>query len=407
MAFAGMVHFLRLREPYDARSKTNGGFMEGRDNGMREGDRREQGRNPQAMAADAGAAAAAASTAARPDGPWTVRRLIGWISTFLGEREVDSPRRTAEILLGEVLRVERLKLYMEPDRELEASELATLRALVARAGKHEPVQFLVGRWPFFGRDFKVAPCTLIPRPCTETLVERALDGYRARGGGSLRAIDLCTGTGCIAVSVALGLRAIARPSGAGCRPIRAADPATETVARDLAREAAPDAVQSGARATGAAAADAAACDITVVATEVVAEAVELARENARRLGASLDLRTGDLWSAARPGERFDLVVSNPPYVTDAEYAELDRNVKEYEPASALKGGRDGLDLVRRVVEGAAARLEAGGLLLVEIGWKHGDAARALVAGPRWSGVEILKDGEGIDRVLCAERTAVA
>jgi release factor glutamine methyltransferase len=141
--------------------------------------------------------------------------------------------------------------------------------------------------------------------------------------------------------------------------------------------------------------------------DVVAEAVELARENARRLGASLDLRTGDLWSAAHPGERFDLVVSNPPYVTDAEYAELDRNVKEYEPASALKGGRDGLDLVRRVVEGAAARLEAGGLLLVEIGWKHGDAARALVAGPRWSGVEILKDGEGIDRVLCAQRTAAA
>ena len=142
----------------------------------------------------------------------------------------------------------------------------------------------------------------------------------------------------------------------------------------------------------------------MIATDVVAEAVELARGNARRLGASIDLRVGDLWSAARDGERFDLVVSNPPYVTDAEYAELDRNVRDYEPASALRGGRDGLDFVRRVVDGAVQRLDAGGLLLIEIGWKHGDAARALVAGPRWSDVEIIKDGEGIDRVLSARRT---
>jgi release factor glutamine methyltransferase len=362
----------------------------------------------QARATDGSAAGTAA---ARPEGPWTVRRLIGWIAGFLGERGIDAPRTIAEILLGEVLQVERLKLYMEPDRELDATELATLRALVARAAKHEPVQFLVGRWPFFGRDFTVAPCTLIPRPCTETLVERALEWYRARGGGSVRAIDLCTGTGCIAVSIALGLRAIARPSGAGCRPIRAVDPAAEPVARNDRAEGAVDARAQDAALPGTAspAADAgagarAASEISVIATDVVAEAVELARGNARRLGASIDLRVGDLWSAARDGERFDLVVSNPPYVTDAEYAELDRNVRDYEPASALRGGRDGLDFVRRVVDGAAQRLDAGGLLLIEIGWKHGDAARALVAGPRWSDVEIIKDGEGIDRVLSARRT---
>lgn len=331
-------------------------------------------------------------SAVKQDGPWTVRRLLGWISTFLTERGVDAPRHIAEILVAEVLRTERLKLYMEPDRELAADELAALRALVARAGKHEPVQFLVGHWTFLGRDFEVAPCTLIPRPCTEVLVERALGWYRARGGGSVRAIDLCTGTGCIAVSLALGLRAIARPDGAGCRPIKASEPSTEKVARQdgVVPEAARTAAESSLR-------------IETIASDIVPAAVELARRNASRHGAQVEVRLGDLWSVAHDRERFDLVVSNPPYVTDAEYAALDRNVREYEPASALRGGRDGLDLVRPLVAGASDRLASGGLLLVEIGWKHADAARATVSGPEWRAVEILKDGEGIDRVLKAER----
>lgn len=331
------------------------------------------------------------SHAQRAEGPWTVRRLLAWMNGFLTERGVDSPRRIAEILLAETLKVERLKLYMEPDRELDAQELATLRPLVARAGKHEPVQFLVGSWPFFGRDFRVAPCTLIPRPCTEVLVEQSLAWYRGRGAGAVSALDLCTGTGCIAVSLALGMRAIARPSGAGCRPIRASPAPAEIVAR---QDGAVTRTEDGGQ-------DA---EISVVATDVVPAAVELARVNAQRLGASVDLRTGDLWSALREDEMFDLVVSNPPYVTDSEYAELERNVREYEPASALRGGRDGLDFVRRIVSGARARIRPGGLLLIEIGWKHGDAARALASDAAWSGVDILKDGEGIDRVLRATRT---
>ncbi|MCX5651081.1 MAG: hypothetical protein NTU45_06780, partial [Planctomycetota bacterium] len=160
-----------------------------------------------------------ASPAAAAPQRWTVRALLAWMVPFLKEREVDSPRAIAEILLAEVLKIERLRLYMEPDRELSPEELASLRGLVSRAGRHEPVQFLVGLWPFLGRDFEVAPCTLIPRPCTETLVERALAWYRERGAGGVRVLDLCTGTGCIAVSLALGMRAILRPDGAGCRPI--------------------------------------------------------------------------------------------------------------------------------------------------------------------------------------------
>lgn len=349
-----------------------------------------------------------ANATVRAEGPWTVSRLLVWISAFLTERKIDSPRFTAEILLTAVLKIERIRLYMEPGRELDSEELSALRALVARAGKGEPLQFLVGRWQFFGHDFLVAPCTLIPRPSTETLVQSALEWYRARGGGSVAVLDLCTGTGCIAVTLALAMRAIARPSGAGCRPLRGGESIdSRAVAEIVARN---DGVQSNAEQSDLAQPEmshstaATALEISVVATDLVADAVALARENARRLGASIDARVGDVWAPITAQERFDLIVSNPPYVTDAEYDELDHNVRGFEPATALRGGADGLDLVRRVVDGAAQRLNENGLLLVEIGWKHGDAARALVSGPHWRGVDILKDGDGLDRVLHAQRT---
>lgn len=333
-----------------------------------------------------------ASQAARAEGPWTTRRLLAWMNTFLTEKGIDSPRHVAEILLAHVLRIERLGLYMDPDRELDPVELKQLRELVARAAKHEPVQFLVGRWTFFGRDFDVAPCTLIPRPCTERLVERALAWYRERGAGPARVLDLCTGTGCIAVSLALGMRAIARPSGAGCRPISAKSVGQVGGSR----------ADEGFRADEGVRADEERL-VTVVASDVVPDAVALAARNAARLGASVESRCGDLWAALSDGEQFDLVVSNPPYVSDSEYAELEPNVKEYEPATALRGGRDGLDFVRRIAEQAAARVRARGLLLVEIGWKQGASARSIFAGGEWSSVELIRDDEGHERVLVAVR----
>jgi release factor glutamine methyltransferase len=364
-----------------------------------------------------GRSKAGAGSGARAEGPWTVRALLGWIAGFLKDREVDSPRAVAEILLSDVLKTERLRLYMEPDRELEPEQLSALRALVARAGRHEPVQFLVGRWPFLGRDFEVAPCTLIPRPSTETLVERALGWYREfhreRGGVAVRALDLCTGTGCIAVSLALGMRAILRPDGVGCRPLeaRGADSAANSAAAAVPviqrgdatsphaqGDAAPASVDAAARGASSEA-------IELVATDVVADAVSLARRNAARLGVAgaIDFRAGDLFAALAPDESFDLVVSNPPYVTDEEYAALDRNVREFEPASALRGGRDGLDFVRRIVAEAPRRVRRDGLLLVEIGWKHRESALRLVSSRDWRDTEVLKDCDGLDRVLVAQR----
>ncbi|MDI9403657.1 MAG: peptide chain release factor N(5)-glutamine methyltransferase [Limnohabitans sp.] len=350
---------------------------------------------------------------------WTVRALLAWMIPFLTSKEVDSPRTVAEVLLSHVLRVERLRLYMEPERELATDELTQLRALVARAGRHEPVQYLVGAWPFFGRDFEVAPCTLIPRPCTELLVERGLAWVRERAAtvpaNSLDILDLCTGSGCIAISLALGARAILRTEGVGCRPLHAM-PASATattpalpVVRDLARlddEAHPSQQEPSSAAMpseDSSSQHAKSMRASIIATDIIPEAVELAKRNAARLGAAVDFRVGDLYHALDEAQQFDLIVSNPPYVTDEEYAALDRNVREYEPASALRGGADGLEFVRAVVAGAEKRLRSGGLLLVEIGWKHGDAVRKLGGRAGWRDVEVLRDGDGHERVLVACR----
>lgn len=351
-----------------------------------------------------GSGPARGGAAAAPE-VWTVRTLLAWVGGYLRDRGVDSPRAIAEILLADVLGCERLRLYMESDREPTAEELTRYRALVARAGRHEPVQFLVGKWPFLGRDFEVEPCTLIPRPCTETLVERALAWYRERRAGeAIEALDLCTGSGCVAVSLALSLRAALRPDGLGCRPIGGegaapAAPAAPAVTEIQIGDGSPVA----AVVSPASDADRPARAHRVVATDLVPEAVALALRNARRHGTAIDAREGDLFAALAADETFDLVVSNPPYVTDSEYAELDRNVREYEPASALRGGPDGLDVVRRIAAEAPRRVRPGGAIAIEIGWKHADAAKRLFGGSAWSGVEVVRDGDGIDRVLFAER----
>ena len=360
-------------------------------------------------ASDGAHGAPAVEGNAKASGPWTVRSLLAWINGFLKDRDVDSPRSIAEILLASTLQIERLKLYMEPDRVLDASELTHLRALVARAGRHEPVQFLVGRCHFLGREFEVAPCTLIPRPCTELLVDRALEWYRARSGGpsardgtGARVLELGTGTGCIAVSLALGLRAIDRPQGSGCRPLASSASTRADVAASIPTIAING--ESSSETTSSSEVALVGATLTIIATDIVAEAVALATRNAARLGASMiDFRVGDLWAPVEGEAAFDLLVSNPPYVTDDEYLALDRNVREYEPASALRGGRDGLDVVRRIAQSAPTRVASGGMVLLEIGWKHRDGAIALFRNSAWRDVEVLQDGDALDRVLVAHR----
>ena len=295
---------------------------------------------------------------------WTTRELLAWMTRHFESKGLEAPRIVAEMLLANVLGCERMRLYMEVDRQATDRERETLRALVVRASAHEPVQYLVGRASFFAREFEVDPSTMIPQPSTEDLVSIVLDWWREhppdREPGRLVA-DVGTGSGCIAVSLALH----------------------EPRAR-------------------------------IVATDIVPAALALARRNAARLGGGdrITFIEGFLLEPLRahapPGGAggFDCICSNPPYVSDVEWegGQVERSVKEHVPASALRGGPDGLDLIRPLVAGAPALLRPGGLLAVEIGCAQGEAVLDLAAAAGdLANARVLPDCEGHPRVLLAER----
>lgn len=240
---------------------------------------------------------------------------------------------------------------MEADRPASAEERERLRALAGRALKHEPIQYLVGEWWFFGLPFKVDRRVLIPRPETEVIVEEVLQHAR-RAAGEVLAADVGTGSGCIAIAIAKH--------------------------------------RKGAR---------------VIAVDASSEALEVARENAARHGVSdrVEFVEGDL---LRPlmarGDvrgRVRYLCSNPPYIPDDEWAAVAENVKRYEPEKALRGGADGLKFVRLVLEGARELLCEGGLVLVEVAEARAGEARRIAEGAGLVGVRVLKDHEGRERVV--------
>lgn len=335
---------------------------------------------------------------------WTTRGLRDWMRGFLQQKGIESAPACTDLLLAHVAGCERMHLYMEPERPWTADELATLRALVARAGRHEPVQYLVGSWGFHAADFEVAPCTLIPRPSTEALVDAALAWIAEQPVGSVRsAIDLGTGTGCIALSILRALRGRQRK---GRVLARAMHPASTEPARAEASDG-PDGPSTELSSVRTTSSELDALPAFVL-TDLVPEAIELARRNAERHGLvdRCSFRMGDAWSALERTEgAFDLVVSNPPYISDAEFAELAPNVAQWEPRTALHGGADGLDVVERIVQGAMARMQPGALVLVEIAASQERAAVDLARSCGFLDPVVLRDSDDLPRVLRAVRPA--
>lgn len=274
---------------------------------------------------------------------WTPLKLLGWTQEFFAKKGVDAPRLTAEVLLAHALSCDRVRLYMDFDKPLGEAELARFRDLVRRRAEGEPTAYLVGRREFHGRPFRVDPRVLVPRPETELLVEAALSALPAGG----RVLDLCTGSGCVAISLALG------------RP--------------------------GAR---------------VVATDVSEDALAVARENAAVLGARVEFATGDLWSAVHGEAPFDVVAANPPYVPAGELPGLAREVRR-EPCIALDGGPDGLAFLRRIVEGAPSRLRPGGTLCLEMHESHLETLPALCLRAGFAHAEARRDYAGLPRLTIA------
>lgn len=349
-----------------------------------------------------------------PEGAWTSRRLLDWIRGHLEAKGVDAPRVCAEHLVAHVLGCDRLRLYMEPDRLADPGELDSLRGLVARAAGHEPVQYLVGSWPFHGREFAVAPCALIPRPSTEALVERALSEVATRGASeSWRILDLCTGCGCIAVSLAASIQAarsgrISERFFAGIAGEEGSEfEATDVLpVLDLDLQQVDEVTPVATPKVSEPKQDGPLGELAVIATDVMEDALALAGNNAERLGAEavVELRAGSLFEPLHENERrsFDIICANPPYVSDVEYEKLDRNVREYEPEIALRGGVQGLDLVEPIIREAPRWLRSRGLLLVEIGDAMKEDVRTLAQETEGLEViEVLADHEGYNRVMVA------
>ncbi|HEX8538570.1 MAG TPA: peptide chain release factor N(5)-glutamine methyltransferase [Cystobacter sp.] len=275
---------------------------------------------------------------------WTIRRVLTWTTQHFEKKGVDAPRLTTEVLLAHVLKTTRVRLYVDLDRPLDKEELAAFKALIARRMAGEPTQYLTGVREFYNRPFKVDARVLIPRPETELLVEAALHALPKDGPGT--ALDVCTGSGCIAISLAAE-----RPQA------------------------------------------------TVFATDLSPDACALARENAQALGVAdrVSVLHGSLYTPLPPDTRFQVVVSNPPYIASGEIPGLSAEVRR-EPRMALDGGPDGLALLRQVIEGARRVLAPGGLLAMEIGETQGPAVQALLQTAGYENARVEKDLERRDRL---------
>ena len=277
---------------------------------------------------------------------WTIRKLLQWATEDFRQRDIESPRLEAELLLGHALGMTRIDLILKSESAPKTAELARFRDLVRRRRTAEPTAYLLGQREFYGIPIRVDRRVLVPRPDTETLVQVALDRTRHRSAYG-RALDLCTGSGCVAIA--------------------------------LARQR---------------------ISWNVTGVDVSSDALRVAEDNALRVGNILGLAwcEGDLFQPLTPA-RFDLITANPPYIPTSVYETLDPTVREFEPRLALDGGDDGLDVTRRIVHEAPDWLENEAILAVEIAYDQAASVVQLFQSRGLVDVTCNKDYGGRDRVV--------
>jgi release factor glutamine methyltransferase len=278
----------------------------------------------------------------------TVLEVIQRSTEFLGKKGVESSRLQVELLLAHVLQVPRLKLYLNFERTLTTAELETLRDLIKRRGEREPLQHILGSTSFCGHEINVNRDVLVPRPETELLAERAWTFLSTLNSECLTILDLGTGSGCLAVTLAIRC---------------------------------PKA--------------------TVHAVDISEAALCIARHNASRHQVADRVRfyLGNAFAALPADLRFDLIVTNPPYVPTAEIATLQPEVRDFDPRVALDGGEDGLQYYRLFAEQAATRLKPAARLLMEFGDGQEQALSEIFAAPAWRVEAAERDYSGHPRIL--------
>lgn len=289
------------------------------------------------------------SPATTPDGAWTIRRVLEWTSGYLREKGSDSPRLEAEVLLAHARNCPRIQLYTAYDEPLPESVRTRMREMVQRRAASEPVAYIVGHREFFSLDFHVSPDVLIPRPDTETLVVEVLE--RIKTLPQPRILELGTGSGCISVAIAANH-----------------------------------------------------AQAMLTATDVSTAALAVARRNIDQHGLSDRISTlqSDLYAGLPEGARFDVIVSNPPYVRLDEIESLDPDVRIHEPHLGLAGGADGMDVLRRIIDQSPAYLQDAGWLALECAREQTAALKDRIDGAgRFADCRIVNDVSGQPRVLIA------
>ncbi len=288
---------------------------------------------------------------------WTIGRLLKWTTDFLKQKDSTSPRLDAEVLLATARGCERIELYTAFDEEPPEAIRTKFRELVRRRADGEPVAYLVGHREFYSLSFKITRDVLIPRPETELLVVALLDAAKGLSAGkpSLSIADVGTGSGIVAVCAAKNL-----PK----------------------------------------------CHVTAI--DISSRALDVAHVNAEThsVGERVELIESDLFAAVGD-RRFDLIASNPPYISEPEMRELRREVSGYEPHLALCGGPTGTEIIQRLVPAAAERLVPGGSLLLEVSPMIEQRIHAIInAHGGFESLRTLKDLAGLARVVVAKRRAV-
>ena len=281
---------------------------------------------------------------------WTIIKILDWTKQNFADRGVENPRLDAEVLLCAVLQCERIKLYMDFERPLTGTELSQYKNYVARRGQHEPLAYILGEKEFMRNSFKVTSATLVPRPETELLVESLIKAARGlKADGDVKILDIGTGSGAIIVSL---LDYLPNAKGVGV-------------------------------------------DISV-------DALIVAEENSRRIGVRerAGFMQSDLFSRIPADKKFDIIVSNPPYIPAADIAGLAKDVQK-EPRGALDGGADGLDFYRRIISEAMDHMTDEGILAFEVGINQAQVVAELCRKDGFKATAIRKDYADIERMVFA------
>ncbi len=291
----------------------------------------------------------------QPDPQWTILKILQWTTSYFKSHHIDSPRLTAEILLAHILCADRIDLYLKFDQPLTKDELGIFKTFIKRRVNREPVSYITGGREFWGLDFKVTPDVLIPRPETEFLVEESLKLIPTGiSSGRFRVIDVGTGSGAVIVSLA-----VHRPGH------------------------------------------------VYFASDISPGALKIAFQNAASNNVSAEIRffAGELFHPLNADDqKFDLIVSNPPYIPNSQINGLAPEVSRYEPRLALDGGAEGLEILARIIRDTPEYLKEKGVLMLEIGFDQMEHITHIVREDgRYSGLKFIQDYSGHNRVAIMHR----